>query len=149
MPIAPLEPADIPEVMRIERLPGYDAVMGRWSAEEHAAQMAASDTAYFGLRRPGGLAGFAILQSLGAPAVMLRRIAVENVGRGGGTRLLRAVMDHAFETTDAQALNLEVAHGNPRARTVYRREGFETQGRDELHVLMSVDRARWAGLRGR
>jgi RimJ/RimL family protein N-acetyltransferase len=121
MAVAPLEPADIAEVMRIERLPGYDAVMGRWSADEHADQMAKPGVAYFGLRRPGGLAGFAIVQSLGSRIVMLRRIAVETVGRGGGTRLLRAVMDHVFETTDAQALHLEVAHGNPRARRLLSR----------------------------
>ena len=33
MPLSPLSPADIPQVMRIERLPGYDAFVGRWDLD--------------------------------------------------------------------------------------------------------------------
>ena len=40
MLLSPLTPADIAEVMRIERLPGYEATVGRFEADEHAAQMA-------------------------------------------------------------------------------------------------------------
>ena len=31
--LVPLTPADIAEVMRIERLPGYDAFIGQFSAD--------------------------------------------------------------------------------------------------------------------
>ena len=148
MAIRPLTPADIPEVMRIERRPGYDAVVGRWEAEEHAAQMASPDVRYFGLREGAGLAGFVILEEFRAPTILLRRIAVDPVDGGLGTRLLRSVMDWVFENTSAEGLKLDVALGNPRAKHVYEREGFVEYGEDEVHYLMSIPRARWAGLRG-
>jgi RimJ/RimL family protein N-acetyltransferase len=148
MTLAPLTPADIPEIMRIERLPGYDAVVGRWEAEAHAAEMASPDARYFGERNGAGLAGFVILQELRAPCVVLRRIAVAEPERGVGGRLVRAAMDWTFATTPAQALRLDVALGNPRAKHVYVREGFEQYGRDEVHELMRIPRGRWAELRG-
>lgn len=40
MELSRLGPADIPEVMRIERTPGYAATVGRFEADEHARQMA-------------------------------------------------------------------------------------------------------------
>jgi RimJ/RimL family protein N-acetyltransferase len=147
--LADLTPPDIPEVMRIERLPGYDAVVGRWGAEEHAAEMASPDARYFGLRHRDGLAGFVILQELRQPTILLRRIAVSEVERGVGTRLVRGVMDWVFATTPALALKLDVALGNPRAKHVYEREGFIDYGVDEVHYLMSIPRTRWAQMRGR
>lgn len=147
MPLSPLAPADIPEVMRIERLPGYDAFVGRFEHAEHAALMAAADARYFGVRQGDGLAGFVILTQLGEPQALVRRIAVAEPERGLGARLLRGAVDYAFETTPAEAVILDVAIGNPRARHVYEREGFVEYGADEVHHLMSVSRERWAALR--
>lgn len=149
MDLSPLTPADIPEVMRIERTPGYDAVVGRFDAEEHAAQMASPAVRYVGMRDGGGLAGFVILQQFDQPTVLLRRIAVSQVERGVGTRLVRAVMDWVFQATPAAALRLEVSVGNPRARHVYEREGFRQYDADAVHHLMRIPRERWAELRGR
>ncbi|HVI34193.1 GNAT family N-acetyltransferase [Phenylobacterium sp.] len=148
-PLAPLTPDDIPEVMRLERLPGYDAFIGRFEAGEHAALMASEDARYFGVRKDGGgLSGFAILQQMREPMVLLRRIAVESPGGGAGTRLLRAVTDWVFETTPAEALELDVALGNARAQHVYAREGFtEFRPPDEVHYFLKITRARWATLR--
>lgn len=145
-----LSPDDIPEVMRIERLPGYDAFIGRWDAAEHAEQMASPDARYFGVRDGAQLAAFVILQKFREPSVRLRRIAVAGVERGLGSRILRAIMDRVFETTSAEALHLDVHLENARAQHVYEREGLTVEGRfDELHNLMSIPRSRWAELRGR
>lgn len=150
MRLSPLEPTDIAEVMRIERLPGYDAFVGRWEADEHAAQMASSDARYFGVRDGDRLAGFVILQRFREPSIRLRRIAVDGVERGLGTQMLREVMDVVFETTPAAALHLDVHFENGRARHVYAREGMVEQGRvDAVHILMAISRAEWAALRGR
>ncbi|WP_334162312.1 GNAT family N-acetyltransferase [Phenylobacterium sp.] len=148
-PLAPLTPDDIPEVMRLERLPGYEAFIGRFEADEHAGLMASDDARYFGVRRDGGgLSGFAILQQMRQPMVLLRRIAVETPGGGAGTRLLRAVTDRVFGTTPAEALELDVALGNARAQHVYAREGFaEFRPPDEVHRFLKITRARWAALR--
>lgn len=147
--LSPLDPADIPEVMRIERTPGYDAVVGRFEADEHADQMASPDTRYVGIRDGDGLAGFVILQEFNEPTVLLRRIAVSAVENGVGTRLVRGVMDWVFETTPAVAMKLDVALGNPRAKHVYEREGFRQYAQDDTHYFMQVPRERWLELRGR
>jgi len=147
--LSPLTPADIPEVMRIERLPGYDAFIGRFEAEEHAAQFASPEARYFGLRNETGLDGFVILQEFTQPTVLLRRIAVAEPGGGRGTALLRAIMDWVFEQTPAAGLRLDVALGNPRARHVYEREGFEWYATDEVHHYLRIPRTRWTELRGR
>lgn len=148
MDLADLTPADIPEVMRLERLPGYEAVVGRFTAQEHAEQFASPDARYFGLRDGPRLLGFVILQEIHAPTVLLRRIAVGEPERGIGTRLVRGVMDWAFGTTAAEAMKLDVHVQNARARHVYEREGFAQYDVDEAHYFMRVSRARWTELRG-
>ena len=147
-----LTPADIPEIMRLERRPGYEAFVGRWEADEHAAEMASPLARYFGLRDGDRLAGFVMLQELDQPVVLLRRIAVDTVSQGVGGRLLRGVMDWVFRETAAEGLRLDVLPANARARRAYAREGFEDDGEAVIHglphVLMSIPRARWAALRG-
>jgi RimJ/RimL family protein N-acetyltransferase len=144
---SPLTPADIAEVMRIERLPGYEVFIGRFEAHEHAAQMASPDARYFGLRNGSGLDGFVILQAFREPTILLRRIAVAEPGGGRGTALLRAIMDWVFEETPAEALKLDVAVGNPRAKHVYEREGFAQYAVDDVHYFLKIPRERWAALR--
>jgi RimJ/RimL family protein N-acetyltransferase len=130
-----LGPEDLAEVMRLERLEGYDALIGRFEADEHAAELASSGARYLGWRgQDGRLEGFVILQQFDAPiqeggrTVRLRRIAVETPGLGVGTRLLRGVIDWLFRTSDAAAVDLHVRPGNDRARAVYIREGFTPMG---------------------
>lgn len=147
MELVALTPADIAEVMRIERTPGYDAFVGRFEADEHERQFASPDVRYFGIRDAAGLAGFVLLQELDQPTVLLRRIAVRGVEGGVGTRLVRGVMDWVFAETSAEAMRLDVALGNLRARHVYAREGFEDYDVDDVHYFMRVPRARWRALR--
>jgi len=149
--LSPLTPGDIAEIMRLERGPGYEAFVGRWEADEHAAEMASPDARYLGLREADRLAGFVILQEFREPTILLRRIAVDEAGRGVGGRLLRALMDWVFETTPAEGLRLDVLPANARARRAYSREGFTEYGEAEIHglphILMSVSRARWVEMR--
>jgi RimJ/RimL family protein N-acetyltransferase len=148
MPLSSLTPADIAEVMRIERLPGYEATVGRFEVDEHASQMARDDVRYVGVREGDGLAGFVILQDFDQPSVLLRRIAVSRQDGGIGSWLVRATMDWVFETTRAQALRLEVALNNPRGKFVYERQGFAVDGADAVHHFLSIPRERWAASRG-
>lgn len=142
--LVPLTPADIAEIMRIERLPGYDAFIGQFSADEHAAEFASTDARYLGCRRDGGLAGFVIIQEFTAPTVLLRRIAVEQTGEGTGSALFRAVVDWIFANTQAQAVKLHVRPENHRARHIYVREGFTPYFSDETGDKLSVTREVWA-----
>jgi RimJ/RimL family protein N-acetyltransferase len=148
MELSRLSPADIPEVMRIERMPGYEATVGRFEADEHARQMASGNVRYVGLRDGAGLAGFVILQELDQPTVLLRRIAVSLQDGGVGSWLVGAVMDWVFGETDAEGLKLDVALNNPRGRFVYERQGFEQYDADDTHYFMRIPRERWRALRG-
>ena len=142
--LVPLTPADIAEVMRIERLPGYDAFIGQFGEDEHAAEFASPDARYLGFRREnGGLAGFVIVQEFTAPTVLLRRIAVDETGQGTGTALFRAAVDWIFANTAAQAVKLHVRPENHRARHIYLREGLTRHGEDPASEYLSVTRARW------
>ena len=142
--LVPLTPADIAEVMRIERLPGYDAFIGQFSADEHAAELASPDARYLGYRRDGGLVGFVIIQEFTAEVVLLRRIAVGQTGEGAGSALFRAAVDWIFANTPAQAVKLHVRPENHRARHIYVREGFAPYSSDETGDKLSVTRKAWA-----
>lgn len=86
--------ADIPAIMAIERTPGFDGLVGRWSHDEHAAEMAKDSARYLVAREGNHIAGFPMIQGLGDPhrKAHLRRIAVSRPGGGLGTALLRAVL---------------------------------------------------------
>ena len=134
--------------MRLERLPGYEVTVGRFEADEHAAQMARPDVRYVGVREGSGLAGFVILQELDQPTVLLRRIAVSRQDGGVGSWLVAAVMDWVFSHTAAEGLRLSVMLDNSRGRFVYRRQGFAEYDQDDIHYFMRVPRERWQALRG-
>jgi RimJ/RimL family protein N-acetyltransferase len=143
--LVPLTADDIAEVMRIERLPGYEGFVGTWPAGEHEAERTLPDARYLGLREGDGLAGFVIFQQVGEPVIRLRRIAVDATDKGTGTRILRAALDWAFETFPAaDAITLGVARANDRARHIYLREGFVDDGEDEVHFNMVLTRRVWA-----
>jgi RimJ/RimL family protein N-acetyltransferase len=143
--LVPLDASDIAEVMRIERLPGYEGFVGNWPAEEHEAGRTSPDARYLGLRDGGGLAGFVIFQEVGESVIRLRRIAVGATDKGTGTRILRAALDWAFETfQSAEGISLGVARINDRARHIYLREGFVDDDEDDVHFNMVLTRKAWA-----
>ena len=124
-------PADLEFVVATERLPGYDVLTARWSAEEHAAALDRSDTGYLVGGPPGGgLEGFAILQPLRDvhEGAKLKRICVTRPGVGFGQPFLAAVIDWVFTATDNERLWLDVFTHNERARHVYRRVGLREDG---------------------
>ncbi len=130
MALEPATPEDIPAIMAIERIPAYALFIGSFEADEHAALMASTDARYLVWREDGRLLAFAILQKFDDPnrIVLLKRIAAAETDGGLSGRLLPAVIDHVFETTDANRFELNVSHVNPRAEHIYRREGFVHEG---------------------
>lgn len=135
---------DIGEALRIESLPGYDAFVGQWAQAEHEAELMSPDARYLAWREGGKLAGFVMFQQFREPRVLLRRIVVEATGQGSGRALLRAAVDWAFANSPAEAVWLQVKHGNDRALHVYEQEGFGLDGADDKASRMSVSRSRWA-----
>ena len=157
MSIEPATPADIPAIMALERGDGFETLVGRWSAEEHSAEMQKPSTRYFLMREDGEITGFAMVQGLGDShrKAHLRRIAVASPGAGAGSRLLSAVLDWLFSRTDVNRIDLDVYVENDRARRSYEKAGFQVEGRlRDFHRnedgsyrdmwLMSILRREWA-----
>jgi RimJ/RimL family protein N-acetyltransferase len=152
--------SDIPAIMLVERTEGYARLVGRWDAERHACEMENPSSRYLLARRGTELAGFAILEGVGSAnqCIRLRRIAVQDAGRGVGSRLLRSVLNVCFDDLAAHRVELLVFPENDRAHRVYLKTGFVEEGvvRD-LHRnddgsfrsmrLMSLLRPEWAARR--
>lgn len=155
----PATAADIPDIMRIERLEGYAAFVGASDAAEHAAWQADADSAEYVWEVGGAVAAFAVLQKLSTNhAVLLKRIAVATPERGLGQVFVRALIDLAFESTPARRVELDTSEENARARHVYEKLGFVHEGRirdayklpDGRYVasdLFSILRPEWEALR--
>jgi RimJ/RimL family protein N-acetyltransferase len=159
--VGPATPDDIPALMAIERLPGYDRLVGRWEAEKHEAEMARPGALYLALRESGRLAGFAIILHLDDPncRAHLKRIAIAEPGRGDGGRLLRGLIDHLFTETETNRIDLDVYPENERARAAYEKAGFSVEGVMREHIrtadgsyrdvlLMSLLRREWLAAHG-
>lgn len=153
--------AEIEAMRAIEAAPGYERLVGRWSAERHRREMAAGTSLYFVLRdAAGAVAGFALVQGLGNEdgKLHLKRIAVRDPGHGAGAFLLRGIIDRLFVETDANRLDLDVFLDNDRARRAYEKAGFVEEGvLREWHRMpdgrfadvrpMSILRREWEALR--
>jgi hypothetical protein len=96
----------IPIVMRIERQPGYENLVGRWGEAQHTAALADPANAYVLGHDEVGSRGFAIISGLIDPHgnVVLKRIAVERAGQGFGRWFVGALVDWVFTTTDGHRL---------------------------------------------
>lgn len=150
-------PADLPFVLATERLPGYDRLVGRWSADEHDAALRRADVAYLVYERGAGDAvGFAICDGLDDEhhGIKLRRIALTETGAGLGRRFLADILHWAFTGTGAQRLWLDVFVWNQRARRAYRGVGMAEDGilrrayvmpdgERVDRILMSILREEW------
>jgi RimJ/RimL family protein N-acetyltransferase len=154
--LRPATEADIPFVMATERRPGYDALVGRWDASRHRAEMALPSSAYLIGLGEGDAKGFAILRDLGDPSgnVALKRIALAEPGRGFGRAFLAAIAAWTFDRPLSHRLWLDVFIDNERARRAYRAAGFREDGllREAYlrpdggrvtQVLMSILRTEW------
>jgi RimJ/RimL family protein N-acetyltransferase len=149
--------SDIPAIMRVERVEGYARFIGRWDAEQHATELENPSSRYLVARNETDIAGFALLQGIGSAnqSVRLRRIAVENTGRGVGSVLLRSVLQVCFDDLAAHRVDLYVFVENERAYRTYLKTGFVAEGiirdvhRDpdgsfRSSRLMSMLRPEWA-----
>jgi len=145
----------LPFIMATERLPGYDAVVGRWEEAYHRDALADRQHAYFIGFAAGEPVGFAILRGWGSPdrVTLLKRIAVTRPGQGLGRLMLAKVTDAVFRETEAWRLWLGVFPENTRAQHAYAAVGFHPEGvargsaffggayRDEL--TMAILRPEW------
>lgn len=81
---------------------------------------------------PRGFALYAVPQD-GAGVVELRRLALDQAGRGEGQGFLTAMIGYAFQDLGAQRLWLDASGENLRAQAAYVRAGFTLEGRLRGH----------------
>jgi diamine N-acetyltransferase len=138
MPVAPsirlrrASADDVPYVMQVERLPGYEMLVARWSLTEHGDALRRSDVAYFVGEQAGGVkVGFAICEGIGDRhnGIKLKRIAVSTRGAGHGPAILRSVMAWALGERGAPRFWLDVFDYNEQARKLYLDAGLREEGR--------------------
>jgi RimJ/RimL family protein N-acetyltransferase len=153
--------ADLPRIMEIERMPGYEYLVGRSSADFHARVIDDPDYAYLvGFDEDGTIGGFGILRDLtnAQGNTCLKRFAVASAGQGFGRRLLAEIVDWVFVNTRTHRFWLDHIITNDRARHVYEVNGFQREGISrEAYVLpdgsridlavMSILRPEWQGRR--
>jgi len=155
MPLARCTDADIPQICAIEQRAENKGRIGAWPPETHAAHMRAAHVGYFARRAvDGSLAAYAIVDRIIDPdgRAYLRRIATETRGAGHGRALLAEVLEHLFNETQSQSVDLLVRDFNSNARSLYAGLGFREDGvrrdRDGLtSIAMSITREEWTVLR--
>lgn len=123
--------SDIAAIMAIERLPGYELLVGRSSAEFHTRAIDDPDYVYLvGVDTAGGIGGFGILRGFTDTMgnVTLKRFVVSAPGQGHGKALLGEIIDWVFDNSQTHRFWLDHVITNDRARHVYERCGFRREG---------------------
>jgi RimJ/RimL family protein N-acetyltransferase len=130
MDISAATETDIPVIMALERLDGYEPLVGRWETDQHAAEIKNPANRYFVAREDNEIVAFAILQGVTSPnrCIRLRRIIARHPERGTGSTFLRSVLDICFGELAAHRVDLHVHLDNERARRVYAKMGFAEEG---------------------
>lgn len=121
--IHPMTPADLDQVMEVERL----SYLTPWSREAFESELVQRYTVYLVARAQGRVVGFAGMHVLWEFA-HVTNIAVhpEFRGRGIGERLLRELI-RIGARRGATRMTLEVRAGNAPAQALYRKLGFVTE----------------------
>ncbi len=120
---------DVGFIMQTERLSGYERVVGRWSAEEHASEMSKPGSRYLIAVEAHEAVAFAILQTLDPGGnIYLKRIAVVRQGSGIGTIAMRLLQDWVFALPGAHRFHLHFSALNEPGRRLYANAGFQLEG---------------------
>jgi RimJ/RimL family protein N-acetyltransferase len=136
-------PDDVGFIMRTERLPGYERVVGQWSADEHTQEMSKPGSRYLIAVEAYEAVAFAILQTLDDPGgnIYLKRRAVVRQGEGIGTLAVGLLQDWVFSLAAAHRFHLHFSALNEPGRRLYASAGFQPEG-IEREVFQLDDGAR-------
>src|SRR5277367_5053530 len=122
---------DVPQMMVLESLPEFRALVGSWSEEEHLRCLAHPDVrCLIAGQNANEVAGFAIVCGLTSEhrSLELKRIVVRVPGSGLGRQMLHLLLKKAFEEYGAHRLWLDVFENNLRAQHLYSSLGFRRDG---------------------
>ena len=144
--VQPMRLEDIPRVIEIER----QCFPSSWQPGAYQAEVNSSTSHYLVARLRGLAVGFTGAWLIGEEA-HITTLAVDPgfQQRGIGTRLLRALIDHAM-VNGVNRISLEVREQNLPARRLYSRSGFQEvaylrgyyrdTGDDAVVMWLKIDR---------
>lgn len=125
--------SDLDFVLSVERDPDNLPFITPWERTQHEGAVRFPDFRHFIVEAgPGTRAvGFVILQGCRNPqrAVELKRIVLQDKGRGLGRACVRQLKRMAFRDLHAHRYWLDVKSLNVRAQALYASEGFVVEGR--------------------
>jgi ribosomal-protein-alanine N-acetyltransferase len=123
--LAPMAPADLDEVMVIER----NSFPSAWSRGSYERELRNSNSYYFAAKHEGAVVGYFGMWVI-ADDAHITTLAVHPRRRRSGlaTRLLEHLIDVA-RSRGASRISLEVREKNQPAQSLYRKFGFEQKGR--------------------
>jgi len=125
--------SDLDFVLSVERDPANLPFITPWDRTQHEGAIRFPDFRHFIVEAGTGTqaAGFVILQGCRNPhhSVELKRIVLQDKGRGLGRACVRLLAGMAFESLGAHRFWLDVKARNVRAQALYRSEGFVEEGR--------------------
>ena len=131
MLLRPASPADLRQIVALERLPESRRYVGQWTQDQHARALAGSNARYFVHQDESGrILAYIILQGFdeGSFSVEFKRFVVAETGRGLGRRLLADILRLVFDEIRAHRFYLDVVEDNVRARHLYKSFGFSEEG---------------------
>ncbi|MFM2278776.1 MAG: hypothetical protein RLZZ444_1007 [Pseudomonadota bacterium] len=123
--------SDIDRIMEIERLPGFEALVGRSARSIHETLVDDPTHAYLlATDDADRVLGFAILREIGSEQgnIYLKRIAMAETGKGLGSAFLDRVLEWAFSLPGAHRVWLDHFADNHRAHRAYEKVGFLSEG---------------------
>jgi diamine N-acetyltransferase len=160
--LRPTMQSDLEYVLSLEQDPENLPTITPWEKMQHEAAIRFPDFRHFIIEAGPGLerAGFLIL--IGCrnqhACIELKRMVVQNKGRGYGHAAVRVVKKIAFDDLGAHRFWLDVKMRNTRAQALYVKEGFVQEGvlREAVRVhdgydslvVMSMLAAEYAQRRG-
>ncbi|MEP0958820.1 GNAT family N-acetyltransferase [Leptolyngbya sp. FACHB-1515] len=120
---------DIDFIVAQEARSDFQNFIGRWSREEHTANLQDADQQYLVVEE-AGVIGYAILKGLQSAnrSIELARFVISQPGRGFGRKALCQLITLAFEQHHAHRFWLDVFPHNARARHLYESIGFQVEG---------------------
>lgn len=131
MLLRPASPADLPQIITLERLPEARRYVGQWSEDHHARALSSPDARYFVHEDSNGLLqAYIILLGFEQDprSIEFKRFVVAQPGRGLGRRLLSELLHIVFDEIRAHRFFLDVVEDNLRARHLYESFGFVEEG---------------------
>jgi RimJ/RimL family protein N-acetyltransferase len=131
MLLRPAVPADLTQIVALERLPESRRYVGQWPEDQHARALAGSNARYYVHEDAHGqIQAYIILLGFeeGPFAIEFKRFVVAQTGRGLGRRLLAEILRLVFDEIGAHRFYLDVVEDNSRARHLYKSFGFIEEG---------------------